>query len=178
MVLYKLFKSIFYIVPHILGRIEMHLIKSLLCPILVVLPLVGCQHQQTVLSYPTEATLVANAYQNGLSQEISIDYKQAYFQLKQAYQRCVAFTTEKEMIFTDNRFEPDLEMGTLFARTGEGQYIYKMLVEGLRNGNTRLTLFLPKEHQAAKARFEKDITWALAQDPQCNHSVINLNKPH
>lgn len=132
----------------------------------------ACQSSLKPPSYVNEADLVANAFDQGLSQEIDLDYKRAYFQLKQAYQYCIAYTQENAMIFTDNRFEPDLEMGTLFARTGDGHYLYKMLVEGLRNGKTQLTLFLPKQHRAAQARFQQDVRWALGQDPKCNHSAV------
>ena len=142
----------------------------------IMLTLTACQQVQPV-RYSSEAQLVANAYQQGLSTDIALNYQQAYLNLKQAYQHCVAYTTEDKMIFTDNRFEPDLEMATLFARTGDGDYLYKMLVEGLRDGTTRLTLFLPQQHQAAKKRFAQDVSWALAQDPKCNHSPILLKQP-
>ena len=138
--------------------------------------LVACQNLKPI-RYSSEAHLVANAYQQGLSKNINLDYQQAYFNLKQAYQRCVAYTKEDTMIFTDNRFEPDLHMGTLFARTGDGDYLYKMLVEGLRDGTTRLTLFLPQQHKAAQKRFEQDVSWALAKDPKCNHSPKLSKQP-
>jgi hypothetical protein len=58
-----------------------------------------------------------------------------------AYGQCVAFTVEKDFVFTDNRLERDLEMGTLFTRTEGGAYLSKTLVESLERIN-RLTLFL------------------------------------
>lgn len=137
-----------------------------------VLILSACQTVKQPLGYASEAELVANAFDQGLSQEVDLNYKTAYFQLKQAYQYCIAYTHHEDMIFTDNRFEPHLEMGTLFARTGEGMYLYKMSVEGLRDGKTRLTLFLPEQHKAAQTRFSQDVIWALGQDPKCNHSPI------
>ena len=139
--------------------------EILLC---LMLMLSSCQTFTSSPSYPHEASLVANSFENGLSTEINLDYQTIYFRLRQAYQYCIAYTDAKNMIFTDNRFEPDLQMGTLFARTGEGDYLYKMLVEGLKNGQTRLTLFLPKMHRAAHQRFQQDIRWALAEKSQCS----------
>lgn len=136
--------------------------------------MVGCQSVNYVTkpNYPNEAALVANAYQNGLSAELNISYQQAFYNLKQAYQRCVAFTRDDQLVFTDNRFEPQFEQGTLFARTEGGAYLHKALVESIGINKTRVSLFLPKEYHFAAARFQKDLDRARGQDPECNIGAI------
>lgn len=121
-------------------------------------------------SQPSEATLVANSFENGLSIDLDIHYQKAFSNLKQAYGRCVAFTdTDKEIfIFTDNRLETDLEMATLFARGDGGVYLHKTTVEGLKNNKTRLTLYLPFNYKFPRYRFKQDIQRALGQDNECN----------
>lgn len=128
----------------------------------------GCAHAPNALSTVTKAELIANSYNNGLSTEIDLDYAIAYQNLRQAYTRCVAFTDGENMVFTDNAFTPDLEMGVLTARTGDGHYLYQMNVEKLRNQKTQLTLFLPQNYKLAEKRFEIDIERALGKDEQCN----------
>ena len=130
--------------------------------------LVGCSHTTKYLTAPTKADLIANSYQNGLSQEIDLDYQLAYKNLRQAYTYCIAYTNGEDMVFTDNTFTPDLEMGILTARSGEGDYLYQMNVEKLRNEKTQLTLFLPHNFKGAEIRFEQDIQRALGKDPKCN----------
>lgn len=139
-----------------------------ICIVTFGLTLTACQNMYQHATYPTEAALVANSAQNGLSTEISLDYRQAFQNLREAYNYCIAYTRDQDMVFSDNKFEPDFEMGTLFARTGKGAYLYKMSVEGLKNNQTRLTLFLPKEFVGAQARFQQDIQRALGQDVKCN----------
>ncbi len=119
-------------------------------------------------NYPTEAALVANAYKNGLSAEADIHYQQAYLNLRQAYQRCIAFTSEEAFVFTDHKLEEFIALGTLFARTRGGAYLHKTTVEGLADGRTRITLFVPKQYRFAQQRFQQDIRRALGQDPACN----------
>jgi len=92
----------------------------------------------------------------------------AFKNLKMAYGQCVAFTGEKDFVFTDNRLERDLEMGTLFTRTEGGAYLSKTLVESIGKNKTRLTLFLPASYKSAQARFKLDAKRALGQDPSCN----------
>ena len=123
-------------------------------------------------NYPTEASLVANAYDNGLSTELDMPYLQAYFNLKQAYQRCVAFSTDQALVFTDNRLEQEIELGTLFAKTEHGEFLQKTLVEGLGQNKTRISLFLPKQYKFAKQRFKQDILRALGQDKACNLGIV------
>ena len=117
---------------------------------------------------PTEAALVANAYQNGLITTLNIPYEQAYRNLRIAYGQCVAFTGEKDFVYTDNRFEPDFEMATLFGRTKGGVYLYKTTVESLGPNTTTLTLYVPQNYSFAQARFKQDIKRALGLDEQCN----------
>lgn len=121
-------------------------------------------------SQPSEAALVANSFENGLSTELEINYQTAFSNLKQAYGRCVAFTdTDKEIfIFSDNRLEQDLEMGTLFARGDKGVYFQKTTVEGLKNNKTRLTVYLPSNYLFPRTRFKQDVKRALGQDKECN----------
>jgi hypothetical protein len=111
---------------------------------------------------------VANSVNNGLETELNIDYIIAFKNLKMAYGQCVAFTGEHEFVFTDNKLEQDLEMGTLFARTEGGAYLSKTLVESIGKNRTRLTLFLPVGYKSAQARFKLDAKRALGQDPSCN----------
>ncbi|RLL36638.1 hypothetical protein D9K79_09835 [Acinetobacter cumulans] len=134
----------------------------------------ACQTVQYVTkpNYPTEASLVANAYDNGLSTELDMPYLQAYFNLKQAYQRCVAFSTDQALVFTDNRLEQEIELGTLFAKTEHGEFLQKTLVEGLGQNKTRISLFLPKQYKFAKQRFKQDIVRARGQDKACNLGVV------
>lgn len=133
------------------------------------LMLCACQEQFIIGPVqPTEAALVANAYENGLSTEINIHYAQAYTNLKVAYSRCMAFTSEKGFVFTDNKFEPDLEMATLFARSKGGVYLYKGTLEGIGEDKTRFTLYLPKDYKFAKIRFKQDIKRVIGADKQCN----------
>lgn len=136
--------------------------------------LTACYSTQYVTkpNYPSEASLVAHSYHNGLSEEIDIPYEQAFNNLKQAYQHCVAFTTEQDMVYTDNRLEPDLEMGTLFVKVHPGKFLQKTLVEGLSSNKTRITLFVPKEYSFADTRFKKDVLRALGQDTECNVGVV------
>ena len=129
----------------------------------------ACQSQfVTTPNLPTEANLVANSVNNGLETELDIDYVVAFKNLKMAYGQCVAFTGEHDFVFTDNKLEQDLEMGTLFARTEGGAYLSKTLVESIGNNKTRLTLFLPVGYKSAQARFKLDAKRALGQDPTCN----------
>lgn len=129
----------------------------------------GCQqHFLTGPTAPTEADLVANAIGNGLTQEIPINYEQAFKNLSSAYSRCMAFTSEKGYVFTDNRFEPHIEMATLFGRTTGGVFLYKTTLEGMSSHSSRITLFLPQGYSFARARLKQDVSRALGQDPLCN----------
>ncbi|ALH94631.1 hypothetical protein [Acinetobacter equi] len=134
----------------------------------------GCYTTQflTEPNYPTEAALVANAYENGLSADIDISYEQAFNHLKQAYQQCVAFTTEEDLVYSDNRLEEHLEMGTIFIKVYPNQFLQKTLVEGLTDHKTRITLFLPRAYPYAQSRFKRDLIRALGQDPECNIGVV------
>ena len=143
--------------------------------IFCMMSLTACQNMYQHATYPNEAALVSNAAKNGLTAEISLNYQQAFQNLREAYNYCIAYTRDEDMVFTDNKFEPDFEMGTLFARTGKGAYLYKMSVEGLKNNQTRLTLFLPKEFVGAEGRFQQDIQRALGQDPKCNGKLTAQN---
>ncbi|WP_010116811.1 hypothetical protein [Acinetobacter sp. P8-3-8] len=130
----------------------------------------GCQSNQFVSTpnLPTEASLVANSVGNGLEAELNIDYVIAFKNLRMAYNQCVAFTAEDDFVFTDNKLEKDLEMGTIFARTEGGAYLSKTLVESVGKDKTRMTLFLPSGYKFAQARLKQDVKRALGQDPQCN----------
>lgn len=117
---------------------------------------------------PTEAALVASSVNNGMSTELNIPYLQAFRNLRQAYNHCVAFTAQNHYVYTDNRLEEHLEQGTLMARTKNGAYLHKMLVESLTPQQTRITLFLPETYHFAQTRFKQDIQRALGQDKNCN----------
>lgn len=140
-----------------------------LLPIFIIGSLTACQSQFVVTPHlPTEASLVADSVGNGLEKELDIDYVTAFKNLKMAYGQCVAFTGEKEFVFTDNKLEQDLEMGTLFTRTEGGAYLSKTLVEGIGKNKTRLTLFLPHNFKSAQTRFKQDQQRALGLDSVCN----------
>ncbi len=126
------------------------------------------QHFKVGPTQPTEAALVANAYQNGLSTTLNIPYEEAYKNLRSAYGRCIAFTSETDFVYTDNRFEPDFEMATLFGRSEGGVFLYKTTVEGMSPNTTRLTLYVPHNYKFAQMRFKQDIKRALGTDEQCN----------
>ncbi|RZG45388.1 hypothetical protein [Acinetobacter wuhouensis] len=129
----------------------------------------ACQQQfVTTPNLPTEASLVADSVGNGLETELNIDYVTAFKNLKSAYSRCVAFTGEKDFVFTDNKLEEDLEMGTLFARTEGGAYLFKALIESIGQNKTRMTLFLPSSYKFAQSRLKLDAQRALGKDPMCN----------
>jgi len=130
----------------------------------------GCQSNQfvTIPNLPTEASLVADSVGNGLEAELNIDYVAAFKNLRMAYNQCVAFTGEKDFVFTDNKLEKDLEMGTIFARTEGGAYLSKTLIESVAKDKTRMTLFLPSRYKFAQARLKLDVKRALGQDPLCN----------
>lgn len=136
----------------------------------IFLHFLGCQSAQfvTTPNSPTEASLVADSVGNGLETELNIDYIVAFKNLRMAYNRCVAFTGEQDFVFTDNKLEKDLEMGTIFARTEGGAYLSKMLIESVGKDKTRLTLFLPSSYKFARTRLKQDIKRALGQDSQCN----------
>lgn len=141
--------------------------------------LMGCQtvNYTTKPNYPTEAALVANSYQNGFIAELNIPYQHAFYNLKQAYQRCVAFTQEDQLVYTDNRLEQQFEQGTLFARNDDGAYLHKAMVESIGPNKTRISLFLPKEYRFAGTRFQQDLSRAMGKDPECNiGAVIPIQK--
>lgn len=149
----------------------MHMINpaKLLSSCFMIGVLSACQSQYvTKPNLPNEASLVANSVANGLETEISINYRDAFKNLRMAYHQCVAFTGEKDFVFTDNKLEEQLEMGTLFVRTEGGAYLSKTLVEALGKDKTRLTLFLPSNYKFAQARLKQDVKRALGQDPLCN----------
>ncbi|WP_257222879.1 hypothetical protein [Acinetobacter sp. YH12227] len=106
---------------------------------------------------PTEAALVGASVNNGMSIELNIPYLQAFRNLRQAYNHCVAFTAQNHYVYTDNRLEADLERGTLMARTKNGAYLHKMSVEGLVPQKIRLILFLPETYHFTQTRFKQDI---------------------
>lgn len=131
----------------------------------------GAACQQLYISEPSqasEAALVANAVDNGISKEIDIDYRKAFQNLKRAYHYCVAFTTNDKLVYTDNKLEDYIEMGTLFTRNQDGRYLSKVTLEAIADHKTRLTLFLPSDYPDPKTRFNHDIKWALGQDKRCN----------
>ncbi|MEG0344653.1 MAG: hypothetical protein RR633_20915 [Acinetobacter sp.] len=130
----------------------------------------GCQSNQfvTTPNLPTEASLVADSVGNGLETELNIDYVTAFKNLRMAYNQCVAFTGEKDFVFTDNKLEKDLEMGTIFVRTEGGAYLSKTLIESVGKDKTQMTLFLPSRYKFAQARLKIDVKRALGQDPLCN----------
>ena len=135
---------------------------------LVIGLMMGCQHHhQLGPTLPTEADLVANSIGNGLSKELAIPYEQAYKNLAIAYNQCMAFTSEHGFVFTDHKFEPDLEMATLFARSKGGVFLFKTTVEAIDANTTTMTLYLPKGYKFAKARFKQDVLMALGKDSQC-----------
>jgi hypothetical protein len=149
--------------------IQYRVLYRVLYAVVLLGSLSACQSQfVTTPNLPTEANLVANSVNNGLETELDIDYRVAFKNLKMAYGQCVAFTGEHDFVFTDNKLEQDLEMGTLFARTEGGAYLSKTLVESIGNNKTRLTLFLPAGYKSAQARFKLDAKRALGQDPSCN----------
>ena len=140
--------------------------KLSLC--VAVIMLTACQ-QHFVLgpTEPTEADLVANSIGNGLSQVLNIGYEEAYKNLHMAYSQCMAFTSDKGFVFTDNKFEPDLEMATLFGRSKGGVYLYKTTLESISPTTTNLTLYLPKGYQFPRSRLKQDAIRALGQDHLC-----------
>ena len=79
----------------------------------------------------------------------------------------MAFTSEKGFVFTDNKFEPDLEMATLFGRSKGGVYLYKTTLESINPTTTNLTLYLPKGYQFPRSRLKQDAIRALGQDHLC-----------
>ncbi|OTG80121.1 hypothetical protein B9T33_09350 [Acinetobacter sp. ANC 5054] len=131
--------------------------------------LIACQSQYvTTPNVATEAALVAESVDNGISTEIDIPYLSAFRNLRQAYNHCVAFSAGEHYVYTDNRLEEHLEQGTLMARTENGAFLHKMLVEGMSADKTRITLFLPAKFHFAQSRFKQDIQRALGQDKNCN----------
>lgn len=161
-------KQFNFIIIKIKGKNVLHRSKTLHITALL-LGITACQqHFKVGPTLPTEAALVANAYQNGLSTELNISYEEAYTNLRIAYGRCVAFTGETDFVYTDNRFEPNFEMATLFGRTKGGVYLYKTTVESMSPHTTRLTLYVPNNYTFAQARFKQDIKRALGLDEQCN----------
>ena len=131
--------------------------------------LIACQNPYSSKpNQPTEAALVANSISNGMSTELKIGYEQAFQNLRKAYTRCVAFSREDDLIFTDNKLDTQLEMGTIFGRSEGGVYVFKTTVEALSPENTRLTLYLPTGYHFAKSRFKQDIQRALGRDQECN----------
>lgn len=145
--------------------------KNTLKLIMIVLAvgLSACQQHFVVTPHlPTEAALVAQAANNGLTTEINLPYTEVYRNLRQAYGHCIAYTKDDEFVYTDNRLEEHLQMGTLFARTREGAYLHKMLVEAIDAQRSRITLFVPKKYRFVNTRFKQDIQRALGQDELCN----------
>lgn len=138
----------------------------------VISMLTACQ-QHFVLgpSEPTEADLVANSVGNGLSQQINIPYEKAYDNLRIAYSQCMAFTSAKGFVFTDNKFEPDLEMATLFGRSKGGVYLYKTTLESITPTTTNLTLYVPQGYKFPRSRLKQDVIRALGKDPLCRIKV-------
>lgn len=145
-----------------------HLFKVLHITALLLSTTACQQHFKVGPTLPTEAALVANAYQNGLTTKLNISYEEAYTNLRIAYGQCIAFTGETDFVYTDNRFEPDFEMATLFGRSKDGVYLYKTTVESMSPHITRLTLYVPNNYAFAQARFKQDIKRALGLDEQCN----------
>lgn len=133
----------------------------------------ACQQQYVVgPTQPTEAALVANAIDNGMTTELDIPYQTAFENLKTAYRICVAFTRDDELMFTDNELNTQLEMATLFGRSEGKVYTYKTTLEKTRDNKTHMTLYLPQGFKYAKARFKQDIKRALGKDQYCKVSLI------
>lgn len=130
--------------------------------------LIACQ--QYYVSEPSqasEAALVANSYDNGLSQELNINYIKAFQQLKNGYRLCIAYTRPDDLVFSDSKLEQHIEMATIFSRNQDGRYLSKVTLESLGPSSTRLTLFLPKNYRAPKARFKDDLQWAMGSKKNC-----------
>ncbi len=128
----------------------------------------ACQQQYVVgPTQPTEAALVANAIGNGLTTDLNIPYQEAFQNLKTAYRMCIAFTRDEELVFTDNKLDTQLEMGTLFGRSDGKVYVYKTTLEKNRDNTTKLTLYLPPDYKFAQSRFKQDVKRALGQDKYC-----------
>ncbi|TCM62774.1 hypothetical protein EC844_12318 [Acinetobacter calcoaceticus] len=137
--------------------------------ILLTVSLSACQiHYFSEPSLPSEAALVANAYQNGLSTELDIDYRHAFNNVRRAYHHCVAFTTNDNLVYTDNRLEEFIELGTIFTRNQDGRYLSKVTLEGIAPNRTRLTLFLPDNYKYPQRRLDLDRQWALGLNQECN----------
>ena len=152
--------------------LQLNLKELILCFSAIFL-LSACQNQYVSKpNQPTEATLVATSVDNGLSTELDINYKDAFKNLRQAYGQCIAFTGEDDFVFTDNKLDEQLAMGTLFARTEGGAYLSKTLVESVDTNKTRLTLFLPADYKFAHSRFKQDTKRALGLDSQCNTAKL------
>ena len=146
----------------------MYTLRLCFC-LLLATPLLACQSQYvTTPNVATEAAFVAESVDNGISTELEIPYLSAFRNLRQAYNHCVAFTSAEAYVYTDNRLEEHLEQGTLMARTENGAFLHKMLVEGMGADKTRITLFLPAKFHFAQARFKQDVQRALGQDKNCN----------
>ena len=135
---------------------------------LTTLTLSACQQQYVVgPTQPTEAALVAHAIGNGLTTDLDIPYQQAFENLKTAYRICIAFTREHDLVFTDNKLDTQLEMGTLFGRSDGKSYVYKTTLEKMRDNKTKITLYLPPDYKFAQTRFKQDVKRALGQDKYC-----------
>lgn len=133
--------------------------------------LVACQSLYVMEpTKATEATLVAESYENGMTTVLDLPYLTAYQNLKGAYQYCIAFSNYEKFVYTDNLLEEHLEQATMFAKTPNDHYLHKTTLEKIAKNQTRLTLFLPNNYRFAKARFKQDIKRALGQDGDCNKS--------
>lgn len=139
--------------------------------LLLFLTLIGCQQYYLMEpTRPSEASLVADSFENGMSAELNIGYLQAFENLKQAYRYCIVFSQGDKFVYTDNRLEDHLEMATLFARTPDDGFLHKTTIEGLGPHKSRLTLYVPSNYPFAKTRFKADIHRALGIDAQCNRN--------
>lgn len=137
----------------------------------LIMSLVACQSLYVMEpTKATEAILVAESYENGMTTVLELPYLTAYQNLKGAYQYCIAFSDYEKFVYTDNLLEEHLEQATLFAKTPNDHYLHKATLEKIAKNQTRLTLFLPHNYRFAKARFKQDIKRALGQDRDCNKS--------
>ena len=143
--------------------------------IFILVSLQGCVR----LIMPTSDTeLMARSINGGINTTIDINYIQAYSNLKDAYNKCVAFQQGMEYLLINSNLDREKGVATFYGELPWGAYMFKTTLEPVGENLTKLTYYGLKTVLLTKNanqkllynRLELDKNRALGLDKKCNSS--------
>lgn len=126
----------------------------------------------------SENQLISKAINNGFEAELDVDYVEAYANLKQAYEKCIAYKsfTDQSYIAINANLDRDAKMGSITANANYGTYVSKVNLHEISPKKTKINLYLAQSKLLTNnfnliqghKRFEAEVNRALGADTKCN----------